>query len=86
MLRRLLSQVRSHIQLQMDDSTSYSSARAFVLSYEVTTTTWSTAKVHQSLGVTEPPSEPVPMEVDAVTKGKGKKGDKGKGKGKQPKE
>ena len=81
LLRRLPSQVRSHIQLQMDDSASYASVRAFVLSYEVTTTTWSAAKVHQSLGVTEPPSEAVPMEVDALTKGKGK----GKGKGKQSK-
>ena len=81
LLRCLPSQVRSHIQLQMDDTTSYASVRSFVLSYEVTTTTWSAAKVHQSLGVTEPPSEPFPMEVDALTKGKGK----GKGKGKSSK-
>ena len=80
LLRCLPSQVRSHIQLQMDDSTSYSSVRAFVLSHEVTTTTWSAAKVHQSLGATEPPSEAVPMEVDAVTKGGQGKG-KGRGKG-----
>ena len=42
-----------HIQLQMDNTTSYSSVRAFML----------------------------PMEVDAITKGKSKKGEKGKGKG-----
>ena len=44
--------------------------RDYVLSHEITATSWSPAKVHQALGVTAPPhvpdQQPAPMEIDAV--------------------
>ena len=65
-----------------------------MLSYEITTTSWSPQRVQQALGVTSAPHKdeqgPAPMEIDMVTdkgkgKGKGKGKDKGKGKGHQGK-
>ena len=70
LLRCLPSQVRSHIQLQMDDSKLCLCSSLCVVirsHYDHLVCCQGSSK----FGVTEPPSEAVPMEVDAVTKGKG---------------
>ena len=91
LVKCLPTAIRQHIQLQITDKHSYSDIKAFVQTYEMTTSTWSAARVHNELGVVNSSSAtggPAPMEVDAVTwkghgKGKnGKDGYKGKGKGK----
>ena len=90
LVKCLPAAIRQHVQLQITDSHSYSDIKAFVQTYEMTTSTWSTARVHNELGVvgSASTSGPTPMEVDAVTwkgsgKGKfGKDGNRGKGKGK----
>ena len=90
LVRCLPTHIRQHVQLQMSDSTTYDSIRSYVMSYEVVTSSWSTSKVHNELGVVgsyaspAANSGPSPMEIDAITwKGKGKhKGKDGKGKGK----
>ena len=88
LLRCLPQAIRNHVQLVMTDKSTYSQVRAYVLSYEITTTSWSPQRVQQALGVTGAPHKddqgPTPMEIDMVTdkgKGKGKSKDKGKGKG-----
>ena len=86
----LVAAIRQHVQLQIKEKHTYSDIKAFVQTYEMTTSTWSTARVHNELGVVSSAAAggPAPMEVDAVTwkgsgKGKnGKDGYKGKGKGK----
>ena len=89
LVKCLPNHIRQHVQLQMSDTTTYDSIRSYVMSYEVVTSSWSTSKVHNELGVvgsysSTSNSGPSPMEVDAITwKGKGKqKGKHGKGKGK----
>ena len=90
LVKCLPAAIRQHVQLQITDRHSYSDIKAFVQTYEMTTSTWSTARVHNELGVvgSASASGPTPMEIDAVTwkgsgKGKfGKDGYKGKGKGK----
>ena len=69
-LRCLPQAIRQHIQLQMSERTTYATVRDYVLTYETTTTQWSTTKVHQSLGVVAPPpgdQEPVPMDLNRVS-------------------
>ena len=82
LVRCLPTAIKQHVQLQMTDSSTYASVRDYVLGYEVTTTSWTPAKMHQALGVvpvaTASDQGPVPMEVDALQK----KGPKGKNKGK----
>ena len=94
LLRCLPQAIRNHVQLVMTDKSTYSQVRAYVLSYEITATSWSPQRVQQALGVTSTSHKdeqgPAPMEVDMVTdkgkgKGKGKSKDKGKGKGHQGK-
>ena len=94
-IRCLPAQIRSHLQLQMTESTSYAEVRQYLLAYETTTTQWSTTKVQQSLGVIVPPpadpnaQDPVPMDLSRMSVLQmvaelnrikgGKKGGKGKG-------
>ena len=76
LVRCLPSQLRQHVQLQMQDSHTFQDIKNYALSYELTTSTWTTSKVHTELGVIPAPISaggPAPMEVDALTsKGKGK--------------
>ncbi|CAE7292356.1 unnamed protein product [Symbiodinium sp. CCMP2592] len=85
LLRVLPAHLRNHIQLQMKSDTSYEQVKQFILTYEVTTSNWSASKVQQSLGIgpsgDHSASDPVPMDVDRVAKGK-PKGGKGDGRGK----
>ena len=82
--------MKQHVQLQINEKHTYSDIKAFVQTYEMTTSTWSTARVHSELGVVGNSSVATggatPMEVDAVVwkgSGKGKNGKDGyKGKGK----
>ena len=83
LLRCLPANIRQHCQLVMNDRTTYDQLRAYVLSYEITTTTWSASRVQQALGVTSQPAEQgaTPMEIDRLAgKGKYGKGKDGKGK------
>ena len=90
LVKCLPAAIRQHVQLQITEKHTYSDIKAFVQTYEMTTSTWSTSRVHNEFGVvsTAVSGGPAPMEVDAVTwkgsgKGKfGKDGYKGKGKGK----
>ena len=91
LVRVLPAHLRNHIQLQMNQDTTYEMLKQFVLSYEVTTSSWSTSKIQQSLGVGSSPQGPPPggdtggpMDVDRVSKGKGKH-EKSAGKGKDRK-
>ena len=83
LMRCLPQAIRQHVQLSMTEESTYESVRSYILAYEITTTSWSVTKVHQSLGIVDPPVNPdvVPMEVDAVQKGK-RKGGRGNSKGK----
>ena len=89
LVRCLPNHIRQHVQLQMSDSTTYKTIRDYVLSYEVVTSSWTTAKVHSELGLVQSYSNSgsgvAPMEIDQIaSKGKSKdgKGKYGKGKGK----
>ena len=69
----------------MDASTTYEDVKNLVLSYEVSTTNWSAARVQQELGLLSPPKSSTSMEVDqegSVSQIKGQDKGKGKGKGK----
>ncbi|CAE7692067.1 ent1, partial [Symbiodinium necroappetens] len=89
LLRVLPAQVRQHVQLSLTESSSYSSVRDYILSYELSSTTWNPTRVQQALGMlpstgSKAEQGPQPMDVDqvgAVTR-KGKDRDnKGKGRG-----
>ena len=69
LLRCLPAHIRSHIQLVMNEGSTYNQVRQYILAYETTTTTWSPQKVHQALGVVAAPhvpndGGPVPTEID----------------------
>ena len=89
-LKAIPKTLQSHVHLRMDSSTTYEDVKSLVLSYEVSTTNWSAARVQQELGLVSANKGVVAMEVDqegtvAQIKGgkdrsKGKGKDKGKGK------
>ena len=74
--------LQSHVHLRMDSSTTYEDVKSLVLSYEVSTTNWSAARVQQELGLVNLPKSAVAMDVDQEGSVAQIKGDKGKGKGK----
>ena len=88
LLSGLPTDVKRYLQLQVDDSTTYSKLRQILLQFERTSTTWSTEYVMKSIGLDKnaypgDPHGPSPMDVDRIegkNKGKGKDS-KGKGKG-----
>jgi len=89
LVKSLPRHIQQHIQLQMDESSSYEDIRSLVIGYEKITASWSPGKIHSELGiVSQSKSGPAPMEVDLVCtypKGKGKnkgKPSKGSQKGK----
>ena len=73
--------IRQHLQVWVDENTDYDGLKAKIMQYESMATRW-----NASNSLTFPgragnlTDEAVPMDVDAVYKGKGKKGNKGKGK------
>ncbi|OLQ02942.1 hypothetical protein AK812_SmicGene14196 [Symbiodinium microadriaticum] len=89
LVRCLPSAIKQHVQLQMSESSTYQSVRDYVLGYEITTTSWSSAKMHQALGVlpatsSSDPQGATPMDIDALQR-KGPKGGKGGKSGKNDK-
>ena len=74
--------LRTQLQMQITETTTYEQLKSNILHYESITTRWDATNVLQM--PTRQPDEAVLMEVDMVTKGKkGQKGtDKGKGKSK----
>ena len=95
-IRCLPQAIRQRLQLQMSESTTFAEVRSYLMSYESTTTQWSTTKVQQALGVIAPPQQssdqhaqdPVPMDIsrmsvkDAIAElNRIKGGKKGPGKG-----
>ena len=85
--------IQQHVQLQLNESSTYSQVRNLVVGYERTTTTWSPGKIHSELGILPSSSSsvgnpsasysgPAPMEIDRFEKGKNKGKVKGKTKGK----
>lgn len=89
LVRCLPSQLKQHVQLQMQDTHTFNDIKNYALSYELTTSSWTTSKVHTELGAIPAPlpaGGPAPMEIDALTaKGKGKGKFKGKFDGKNGK-
>lgn len=89
LIRCLPAHIRQHVQLNLEDTTTYSTVRSRILGFESVTNSWSSQRIHNEFGIVGSPSSssqgPQPMEVDAIQfKGKGKHGkgksDKGKGK------
>ena len=79
--------LRQHLQLTLQDSSTYKSVKETMLLYEKTTKAWSSESVLKEVGATQGArqDEPTPMEIDqaqAHYKGKGKGKGKGKSKGK----
>ena len=65
LVRSLPRHIQQHVQLQMDETSSYEDIRSLVIGYEKITTSWSPGKIHSELGIVSPPnSGPAPMEVD----------------------
>ena len=85
LLRCLVGQIKTWIQLQLTDSTTYLQIRESVLSYERSTTRWSETMVLGFSNSSNSADTSAPMEVDRIkgkSKGKGKLEQKGKGKNK----
>ena len=77
--------LRTHLQMQINDSATYDELKEKITHYESVTTKWDASNSLQMPMKTSTMDESTPMEVDMVTKGKkgkgkGKKGSKGKGK------
>ena len=51
LVKCLPAAIRQHVQLQITEKHTYSDIKAFVQTYEMTTSTWSTSRVHSELGV-----------------------------------
>ncbi|CAE7271152.1 unnamed protein product, partial [Symbiodinium sp. CCMP2592] len=71
-LRAIPKALQSHVHLRMDASTTYEDVKNLVLSYEVSTTNWSAARVQQELGLVSPSKGSASMEVDQEGSGKPK--------------
>ena len=85
LLRVLPGHIRSQMQVQLSETSTYRELREKVLAYESVSTTWSSQRVSLELGVeSSSHGGPAPMDIGQI---KGKKGDKnnkgkpGKGKG-----
>ena len=76
LLRSVTGQLKTWLQLQVRETTTYSQIREMVISYDTSTTKWSEQMVLGLDSMASSSEGPVPMEVDRISKGK----DKGKGK------
>ncbi|CAE7449106.1 unnamed protein product [Symbiodinium sp. KB8] len=81
LLRSISASMRAHIAASMDENASYSTLRECVLKFERTQFKWTGMHVFSPDGLfassSADPNGPQPMDIDAVSKGKGKKGKKG---------
>ena len=89
-LRCLPNHLRQHLQLNLQDTTTYSQLRAGILSYEQTVAVWAPNRVLQQIQGTNSQTEPTagPMDIDRIQDQINRlqqlKGSyKGKGKGKR---
>ena len=84
LLRSVTGQLRTWLQLQVSETTTYSNVREHILAYERSTSKWTEQMVLGSdLSLNSSHDTSGPMEVDRVFDAKGKhKGKKGKGKDK----
>ena len=97
LVRCLPGHIRQHVQLSLDDASSYADERTKVLSFESVTANWSTSRIHSEFGISTGTSAgtpgattgPTPMEIDQMQWGqrqlnqfKGSHKGKGQGKGK----
>ena len=71
LIRVLAAQARQHVQLSLTETSSYSSVRDYILSYELSSTSWSATRVQQALGML--PS--TGSKADQGAQAKGSKGD-----------
>lgn len=77
LLRSVTGQLKTWLQLQVKETTTYSQLREMVMLYDSSTTKWSEQMVLGLDAATSSSADgPVPMEVDRIYRGK----DKGKGK------
>ena len=86
LMRSITGQLRSWLQLQVSETTTYSKVCEMVLLYDSFITRWSEQMVLGSENIVQSGDGPVPMEIDRIqqkgkSKGKGKLKDKGSGKG-----
>jgi hypothetical protein len=85
-MQEMVCQLKTWLQLQVSETTTYSKVREMILLYDASTTRWSEQMVLGSDNATASGDGPVPMEIDRIqqkgkSKGKGKSKDKGYGKG-----
>ena len=86
LVRCLPTHIRQHIQLSLDERSTYANIRNRVLGFESVTSNWTASRIHSEFGISgglssSDPSGPTPMEIDRFeSKGKGKGNGKGKGK------
>ena len=83
LMRSITGQLKTWLQLQVSETTTYAKVREMIMAYDASTTRWSEQMV---LGIdnSSPGTDgPVPMEIDRIEgKGKGKHNGKGKSKDK----
>ena len=83
LMRSITGQLKTWLQLQVSETTTYAKVREMIMAYDASTTRWSEQMV---LGIdnSSPGTDgPVPMEIDRIEgKGKGKHHGKGKSKDK----
>ena len=76
LVKCLPGHIRQHIQLQLTETSTYAETRRAVVGYESVTASWAPSKIHMELGIVGSNSSssngPAPMEIDLVSKGKGK--------------
>ena len=51
LVRALPKAIQQHVQLQLNETSTYDQVRAMVVSYERATTSWSPGKIHSELGI-----------------------------------
>ena len=80
LMRCCNQRVREHLQLNVDEKSSYSQVRECILNFERVSKAWSQETVLRSIQDAHRTSDsgPTPMEVDRIEKGGGKKGKSGK--------
>ena len=70
--KALPAHVRQQVQLSMSESSTYAEVRERVLSFETVSHVYNASKIQQEFGVGAVYNGPQPMEIDLVSKGKGK--------------
>ena len=83
LLRSVGGQMKTHLNITLNEGSSYNKIRESILAFDTATTRWNESAALSFSGMspmTLTTDGPVPMEIDRVQKGKGGKDPKGKGK------